>query len=212
MAEFAYNNAKNTSIGHTLFELNCGYYPRMSYKEEVEFSSKAKLAAELSAELRELMIVCRENIYHTQKLQKTAHDKGLKPRSYAFGNKIWLNSKYIKIKQNQKFETKFFRSFWVLYPVGKQAYKLELFRKWRIHNVFHVLLLKQNITRKGWVDKEVRQMEFNAGDNDGGEYKVEAIWEGTVYARASKSGHLPGLYYLVLLKGYPKEENTWESA
>ena len=26
IAEFAYNNAKNTSIGHTSFMLNCRYY------------------------------------------------------------------------------------------------------------------------------------------------------------------------------------------
>ena len=35
MMEFAYNNAKNISTGHTLFELNCDYYPRMSYEEDV---------------------------------------------------------------------------------------------------------------------------------------------------------------------------------
>ena len=36
MAEFAYNNAKNASTGHTPFELNYGYHPRMSYKEDVD--------------------------------------------------------------------------------------------------------------------------------------------------------------------------------
>ena len=47
------------------------------------------------------MIVCRKNFYHAQKLQKRAHDKGIKPKSYALGEKVWLNSKYIKTKQNQ---------------------------------------------------------------------------------------------------------------
>ncbi len=32
MAEFAYNNLNNASIGHTPFELNCGFYPQTSYK------------------------------------------------------------------------------------------------------------------------------------------------------------------------------------
>ena len=36
MPEFVYNNAKNASTGHTLFELNCGYHPRMSFKEDVD--------------------------------------------------------------------------------------------------------------------------------------------------------------------------------
>ncbi len=62
MAEFAYNNAKNASTGHTPFELNCGFYPRASYKEDVNSRSQSKSAEKLVTELRELMIVCRENL------------------------------------------------------------------------------------------------------------------------------------------------------
>ena len=42
MAEFAYNNAKNASAGHTPFELNCGYYHWVSYKEDIDPCSKSK--------------------------------------------------------------------------------------------------------------------------------------------------------------------------
>ena len=129
MAEFVYNNAKNASSGHTPFELNCGYHRRMLYKDDVNPCSKSKLADDLLAELRELMIVCRENLHNAQKLQKRAYNKGVKPRSYALGDKVWLNSKYIKTKQKQKWEAKFFGPFQVLHPVGKQAYKLELPKK-----------------------------------------------------------------------------------
>ena len=129
MAEFAYNNAKNASTGHTPFELNCGYHPRMSYEEDINPRSKSKSADDLSSELRDLMTVCRENLQHAQDLQKQAHDKITKPRSYAPGDKVWLNSKYIKTKRNRKLEAKFFGPFRVLHPVGKQAYKLELPKK-----------------------------------------------------------------------------------
>ena len=183
----------------------------MSDEDDVDPRSKSKTADELSAELRELMIVCRENLHHAQELQKRANDKGVKPRSYAPGDKIWLNSKYIKTKRNRKLEAKFFGPFRVLHPVGKQAYKLELPRKWRIHDVFHVSLLEQDTTRKGRVD-ENDATEFDAGNEDSGEYEVEAIRDSAVYARESASGHLPGLYYLVSWKGYPEEENTWEPA
>ena len=111
MAEFAYNNAKNASFGHTPFKLKYGYHPWISYKEDVNPRSKSKSADELSTELRELMIVCRENLHHAQELQKRAHDKGVKPRSYAPGDKVWLNSKYIKTKRNRKLEAKFFGPF-----------------------------------------------------------------------------------------------------
>ena len=142
MAEFAYNNTKNTSTGHTLFELNCGYHPWISYEDDVDPRSKFKSVDKLSAELRELIIVYWQNLYHAQKFQKRAHNKGVKARSYAPGNKVWLNSKYIKIKQNRKLEAKFFGPFRVLHPTRKQAYQLELPEKWKIHDVFHVSLLE----------------------------------------------------------------------
>ena len=46
------------------------------------------------------MIICRENIYHTEKPQKKTYNKGVRPKNYIFNDKIWLNIKYIKIKQN----------------------------------------------------------------------------------------------------------------
>ncbi len=206
MAEFAYNNAKNASTGHTPFELNCGYHPQASYKEDVDPRSQSKSADELATKLRELMAICRENLQHAQDLQKRYHDKHTKPRSYAPGDKVWLNSKYIKTKRNWKLEAKFFGPFRVLHPVGKQAYKIELPKKWRIHEDFHVSLLEQDITKKGRVEIAIK---LDEGDSE--EYKVEAIHDSAVYVRESE-GHLPGLYYLVSWKGYPKEKNTWEPA
>ena len=57
------------------------------------------------------MIVCKKNLSHIQKLQKRANNKDFNPRSYAFDDKVWLNSKYIKTKQNQKLKAKFFELF-----------------------------------------------------------------------------------------------------
>ena len=153
------------------------------------------------------MTICWENLYHAQKLSKQANDKGVKPKSYAPGDKVWLNSKYLKTKRNRKLEAKFYGPFRVPNPVGKQVYKLELLRNWRIYDVFHILLLEQDTTRKERVDKKVTELDFEAGNNK--EYKVEAIWDSAVYAKESKS-HLPGLYYLVIWKDYPEKENIWE--
>ena len=129
MAEITYNNAKNASTSHTSFKLNCGYHPRMLYEEDVNPRSQSKSADKLSAELKELMIVCRENLHHTQELQKRAYNKRVKPQSYSPGKKVWLNNIYIKTKRNRKLEAKFFGPFRILHPVGKQAYKLELPKK-----------------------------------------------------------------------------------
>ena len=126
MAEFAYNNTKNASTDHNLFELNYGYYSIVSFEKNVDPCSRSCSSNKLVKELRELMKICCQNFLQAQELQKKAHDKGVKSGSYILGKKVWLNSKYIKTKRNKKLESKFFRSFWVVYTIGKQSYKLEL--------------------------------------------------------------------------------------
>ena len=53
------------------------------------------------------MAICQQNLHHAQELQKQAYNKGVKPWSYALGNKIWLSSKHFKTKQNRKLKAKF---------------------------------------------------------------------------------------------------------
>ena len=129
MAEFAYNNAKNASTGFTPFELNCGYHPQVSYKEDLDPHSKSRTVEKLSSELRKLMTIYQQNLHHAQELQKRGHNKGVKPQSYAPGDKVWLSSKYLKTKRNCKMEVKFIDLFRVLHLGGKQAYKLEFLKK-----------------------------------------------------------------------------------
>ena len=156
------------------------------------------------------MAICHQNLYHTQKLQKQTYNKEVKPQSYALGNNVWLRSKHLKTMRNCKLKTKSLCFFRVLYLIGKQAYKLKLPKKWKIHNVFHVSLLEQDTTKKGQVNYTQLDFEFKASHDE--EYKVDGIWNSAIYAKKWTTGQLPGLYYLVLWKSYSKEENTWEPA
>lgn len=97
ITEFPYNNVKNANIGHTLFELNCNFHFQASYKKDIDIWSMSKVVDKLTNELRELTIVCRNNLRNAQKLQKQYYDKYAKPKSYSPGNKVLLNSKYIEI-------------------------------------------------------------------------------------------------------------------
>ena len=209
MAKFAYNSTKNANTGHTPFELNYDFHPRVFFEDDVNSCFRSRSANKLAKELRELMDICQQNLLHAQKVQKRAHNKSVNPQSYAPREKVWLNTKYIKIKQHQKLEAKFFCPFQILHPVRKQTYKLDLPTKWKIHDVFHVSLLEQNTTRKGQMNElfPKPEPEFDAGNNK--KYEVEAIIDSAVYAKKAKK-HLSGLYYLVLRKGYPEEESTCE--
>ena len=119
IAEFIYNNVKNTSTSHTPFKLNCEYYSCVSFEKDVEPRSRLMSTGELLSKLRKLMSVCHKNLFYAQELQKQANNKGVKPKSYVLDDKIWLNSKYIKTKQNWKLEAKFFGPFQVLHPMAK---------------------------------------------------------------------------------------------
>ncbi len=58
MAESAYNNAKNTSMGHILFKLNYGYHPKMSFKNKADSYPKSCFTNELAKKLRKLIEIC----------------------------------------------------------------------------------------------------------------------------------------------------------
>ncbi len=88
MAEFAYNNAKNASTGHTPFKFNYGYHFRVSFQEDVNPRLRSRSAKKLAQELRELIEICCQNLLHAQKLQKRANDKGVKSCGYAPDEKI----------------------------------------------------------------------------------------------------------------------------
>lgn len=76
---FAYNNSKNANTGHILFELNCGYYPQVFFEDKYDTHSKSFSANELAIKLRELMIICHQNLLYIQDLQKQANNKKVKP-------------------------------------------------------------------------------------------------------------------------------------
>ena len=100
IAEYIYNNTKNASTGHMPFKFNCGCHPQVSFKNNVNSRFKSRFANKQAKELREQMNICQQNLFYAQELQKKVYDKGVKPRSYVLREKVWLNSKYIKTKQN----------------------------------------------------------------------------------------------------------------
>lgn len=152
MTKFTYNNIKKASISHISFKFNSSLYPRVSYKEDVSLRFKLKSGKKLSIKLIKLMTIYYKNFHYAQKLQKWAYNKVVKLKSYVFGNIHWLNNKYMKIKQNWQLKAKFFNLFRVLDLVKNQ---LKLSKKWKIHNVFYILLVMSYFTRKKQVDKTI---------------------------------------------------------
>ena len=58
MAEFAYNNVKNASTGHTPFKLNCTFYPQVFFEDDIDPCFRSCSDNKLAKELRELIDIC----------------------------------------------------------------------------------------------------------------------------------------------------------
>ena len=67
--------------------------------------------------------------------------------------------------------------------------------------------MEQDITKKRQINNKQLDFEFETGNNK--EYKIYGIWDNIVYAK-KLAEQLLGLYYLVLWKSCPEEENIWE--
>ena len=80
--------------------------------------------------------------------------------------------------------------------VRKQAYKLKLHAKWRIHHVFHVLILERDIIKKEAIDQKIaNQLKFEKGEQT--EQEVDLILDIIVFAEKVVDGRLSRLYYLI---------------
>lgn len=61
-AEFANNNAKNSTTSMSPFEANLGYSPRMSWDEEIDPKSRSCAAVDSAKHLFTLMGMCKDAI------------------------------------------------------------------------------------------------------------------------------------------------------
>ena len=74
-----------------------------------------------------------------------------------------------------KLRRRFSGPFKIIQCIGNQAYKLQLPDSWRIHNVFHVSLLKRWIKRSYRTPGDLPQTDLDTNIDRPEEYEVERI-------------------------------------
>ena len=204
-AEFAYNNAKQSSTGFTPFLLNYGRHPRTP--AAVIFRPRGGAASSVPAaeDFVELMDNLRkratEAITSAQSSQKAYADGKRKLVTFSVGEKVLLSTQNLKLKDagSRKLLPRYIGPFEITHDLGKCAYRLKLPSKLKCHPVFHVSLL-----RKWRASGNYQPPPWELIQEDGGSV-VERILAHREVTRLTRTVR----EYLIQWSGAPAENATW---
>lgn len=138
---------------------------------------------------------------------KKSVDKGRAEVNFQVDDQVWLSSRNFTFKAGaKKFAPRYLGPFKISEVLGPVTYRLELPEDWKLHNVFHVSLLRQFLK-----DERFRMPEPVRIVDGVPEWEVEAIVNHRFVDRKTKSGKRKGskCQYLVHWKGYGPEWQSW---
>ena len=203
MAEFAINSAVNESTKFTPFQLIYGVQPKMPIKMGITMST-TPAAEDFFKEMQNAIAEARNNILQAQKNQKIQADKHRRDHKFKIGDLVGLNAKNLPIRTgSRKLAQKWVGPYRILKQYGKDSFKLDIPKSFRIHPTFHASLIKPWITSDDTDYPERKQQPPPPViiDNEE-EYEVRRISDKRV-----KHGQTQ---YLVEWEGYGREDATWE--
>ena len=120
------------------------YHSKIRYEVENNFSEKKISSAKNRVEqLQSLRMSFEKRLKKVAEYQTKYYNKNHKLRKFVVDKLILLFIKNLNQKRlNKKMFFKFAKSFRIENKVEKQTYRLTLSFIYRIHNIFHVFLLK----------------------------------------------------------------------
>uniref|UniRef100_A0A8C5Q2S0 Uncharacterized protein n=1 Tax=Leptobrachium leishanense TaxID=445787 RepID=A0A8C5Q2S0_9ANUR len=196
IAEFVYNNQKQSATKYSPFFINDGRHPVML--PGAINSDTPTTDQRLKDILQNNKIIC-DNLHHAQLRHKVyADQKRSPPPAYALGNKVWLATKNIKLHcPSRKLGPKFIGPFPITKIISPTAVQLSLPESYKIHPVFHVSLL-----RLASEDPFPGRIPPRPGpvSSDDDRYEVKDLLDSRI--RRNK------LEYLVRWKGYGSDEDS----
>jgi hypothetical protein len=211
-AEIAYNNSQQASTGFSPFFLNSGQHPQLPLSRIAPSNaSNNPTASELIEQLYNDLNTASNNLTLAQQRQSTYANRHRRDVSFKLGDRVLLSTANLRNdKQAPKLSPKFIGPFTIKRVASSVAYELELPSSMTgIHPVFHISKLRPY--RDGsaaFPSRPVPVTRPPAELLDTGEeaWEVDRI----VDKRTRRFGRHQRVEYLVLWKGYPEWEKTWE--
>jgi hypothetical protein len=149
MAEFADNNIKSSVTQITSFFLNKGFHPRISFDVDLTKSTfsrerlQIKRAKNITAHIKTALKTVKRALQDAREAIIKSVNKKRKEMIYNPRNMVFLSSRNIKtVRPSKKLNNKMLGPFKILETV-KTSYRLQLPTTMRIHDVFHLSLLRK---------------------------------------------------------------------
>ena len=205
IAEFAYNNAPNTTTGLSPFYANKGYHPNLSVHPKQDVAST--WAWDYVVNLDKLHRQLHSHISDAQKQYSMSADKHWTPSpDFKIGDKVFIKSDNIHTTWlSKKLAEKFLGPFEILAQVGSVSFTLRLPDSMRgIHPIFHISMLEPSAPNE--FPNQTETPPPLVIINGEMEFEISEILD-------SKIGkhHKCRLQYLVKWSGYEgtDEETSW---
>src|SRR6185369_5885441 len=206
LAEFAYNNSKQTSTKFTPFELDAGQHPLTPITLTTKTLTSVETTNEFLNQWKTMMEIAKDNLMLAQQHQTEQANKHRRYEEYNVGDKVLLSTRHInnpvdKNRPTRKLSPKFIGPYRIIKKVSVTAYKLDLPNTFRIHPVFHISLLKPYHETSDF-SRTVPPPPIFVPENQQEEYEVETILDKKIVKNKKQ--------YLVKWLGYPLHDATWE--
>ena len=214
MAEIAYNNSVQASTGFSPYFLNSGQHPHLPIAGAIksENVSSNPTANELVGVMNQALTKAKRNIQAAQQRQSHYANEKRREVRFAEGDSVLLSTANVRNENRApKLCPKYIGPFVISRVISDVAYELALPATMKIHPVFHVSKLKKYVSGSSeFPDRQQDHARPMAVDQIDGEdaWEVERV----VDKRTRKVGKRSVVEYLVLWKGYPEWEKTWERA